>query len=69
MRICLLTENIGAVEIVFRLYENDKLNLRIALAEDEFVKDFNENFSQVQTALTEMPFNLTEVKVFKISER
>ena len=69
LRICLLTENIGAVEIVFRLYENDKLNLRIALAEDEFVKDFNENFSQVQTALTEMPFNLTEVKVFKISER
>ena len=69
LRICLLTENIGAVEIVFRLYENDKLNLRIALAEDEFVKDFNENFSQVQTALTEMSFNLTEVKVFKISER
>ena len=69
LRICLLTENIGAVEIVFRLYENDKLNLRIALAEDEFVKDFNENFLQVQTALTEMPFNLTEVKVFKISER
>ena len=69
LRICLLTENIGAVEIVFRLYENDKPNLRIALAEDEFVKDFNENFSQVQTALTEMPFNLTEVKVFKISER
>ena len=69
LRICLLTENIGAVEIVFRLYEDDKLNLRIALAEDEFVKDFNENFSQVQTALTEMPFNLTEVKVFKISER
>ena len=69
LRICLLTENIGAVEIVFRLYENDKLNLRIALAEDEFVKDFNENFSQVQTALTEMPFNLTEVKVFKISVR
>ena len=42
---------------------------RIALAEDKFIKDYNENFSQVQTALTEMPFNLTEVKVFKISER
>lgn len=69
LRICLLTENIGAVEIVFRLYENDKLNLRVALSDDVFIKDFNENFPEVQNALQDMPFNLTDIRVFKISER
>jgi hypothetical protein len=62
-RICLLTENMGAVELVFRLYEQSKLNLRVTFSDDENVKSFNEYMPEIEAAFEGMPLDLTEVKV------
>lgn len=65
-RICLLTENLGAVELVFRLYEKSKLNLRVTFSDDENVKYFNECMPEIEKAFKEMPLDLTDVKVSAI---
>lgn len=65
-RICLLTENMGAVELVFRLYEQSKLNLRVTFSDDENVKSFNEYMPEIEAAFKELPLDLTEVKVSAI---
>ena len=65
-RICLLTENMGAVELVFRLYEQSKLNLRVTFSDNENVKSFNEYIPEIKAAFKEMPLDLTEVKVSAI---
>lgn len=67
-RICLLTENVGAVEMVFRLYEQSKLNLRVTFSDNEAVHSFNEYMPEIQAAFKEMPLDLTDVKVNAIGE-
>ncbi|MBP2631132.1 MAG: hypothetical protein H6Q70_1760 [Firmicutes bacterium] len=67
-RICLLTENLGAVEMVFRLYEQSKLNLRVTFSDNEAVQSFNEYMPEIQAAFKEMPLDLTDVKVNVIGE-
>lgn len=67
-RICLLTENVGAVEMVFRLYEQSKLNLRVTFSDNEAVESFNKYMPEIQAAFKEMPLDLTDVKVNAIGE-
>lgn len=67
-RICLLTENVGAVEMVFRLYEQSKLNLRVTFSDNEAVQSFNEYMPEIQAAFKEIPLDLTDVKVNVIGE-
>ena len=69
LRICLVTENVGAVEVVFRLYEGEKLNLRLAFSNKACVNSFNEFLPDLETAFQELPFILTDVKVTEIGER
>lgn len=68
LRICLLTENIGAVELVFRLYEKNNVNLRVAFSEREIVDSFNEYVPELRTAFDELPLILNEIKVSAIGE-
>lgn len=63
LRLCLLTENVGAVELVFRLYERENVNLRVSFSSQEAVESFNEYIPQLQNAFEELPLNLTDVKV------
>lgn len=69
LRICLITENIGAVEVIFRLYEGDKLNLRLAFSNEESVNSFSEFIPELETAFKKLPFTLTDVKVNEIGEK
>lgn len=63
LRLCLLTEYVGAVELVFRLYERENVNLRVSFSSQEAVESFNEYIPQLQNAFEELPLNLTDVKV------
>lgn len=69
LRICLITENIGAVEVIFRLYEGDKLNLRLAFSDKESASSFSEFIPELETAFESLPFILTDVKVNEIGEK
>ncbi|WP_110953082.1 hypothetical protein [Anaerosinus massiliensis] len=67
-RICLLTENVGAVELVFRLYEQSKLNLRVAFSDQDAVQSFNEYMPEIESAFKDLPIDLIDVKVSAIGD-
>lgn len=67
-RICLLTENVGAVELVFRLYEQSKLNLRVAFSDQDAVQSFNKYMPEIEAAFKDLPIDLIDVKVSAIGD-
>lgn len=68
LRMCLLTEHVGAVELVFRLYEQQNINLRLSFSDEAAVESFSEYIPELQSAFDAMPLNLTDIKVSAIGE-
>ncbi|MCE5287072.1 MAG: flagellar hook-length control protein FliK [Pelosinus sp.] len=63
LRICLSTENIGPVDIVFRLYQKNLLNVKVAFTEEATVQSFNSYLPDMREAIDESALNLVEVSV------
>ena len=59
-RVCVLTENIGAVDIVCQLYEGNNLNLRIQFSDQEAVQAFGEYLPDIRKALHDTSVHLNE---------
>lgn len=68
LRICLLTEHIGAAELIFHLYEGDHINLRVSFSEEDAVKSFYEYLPDMRAAFAQLPLELNDVKVGTIHE-
>lgn len=62
-RICVLTDNIGAVDIVCQLFEGNNLNLRINFSDNEIVKDFGEYLPDIRKALYDTSIHLNDLRV------
>ena len=62
-RVCVLTESIGAVDVVCRLYEGNNLNLRVMFSDKESVNEFSEYLPDIRKALYDTPINLTDLKI------
>ncbi|MBQ3854817.1 MAG: hypothetical protein II778_08920 [Anaerovibrio sp.] len=62
-RVCVLTESIGAVDVVCRLYEGNNLNLRVIFSDKESVTEFSEYLPDIRKALYDTPINLTDLKI------
>lgn len=62
-RVCVLTDNIGAVDIVCQLFEGNNLNLRINFSDDEIVKDFGEYLPDIRKALYDTSIHLNDLRV------
>ena len=62
-RVCVLTESIGAVDVVCRLYEGNNLNLRVIFSDKESVNEFSEYLPDIRKALYDTPINLTDLKI------
>ena len=62
-RVCVLTENIGAVDIVCQLYEGKNLNLRVMFSDQEAVQAFSDYLPDIRKALYKTEINLTDLKV------
>ena len=63
LRLCLLTENIGAVELTCRIYENSKLNVRLFFSQAEAVRDFQEYIPEFKASFQDSKLELTDLKV------
>lgn len=63
LRVCVLTENIGAVDIVCQLYEGNNLNLRVRFSDQEAVQAFSEYLPDIRKALYDSTINLNDLKV------
>lgn len=62
-RVCVLTDNIGAVDIVCQLFEGNNLNLRINFSDTEIVKDFGEYLPDIRKALYDTSIHLNDLRV------
>ena len=63
LRICVLTDNIGAVELTCRLYEGNSLNLRVNFSDDTVIKEFSEYIPDIQASFADSPLELKDIKV------
>lgn len=63
VRICLLTENIGAVELTCRIYEKNRLDVRVFFSQEETVQGFGEYIPEFKASFAESPLELADIKV------
>jgi hypothetical protein len=63
LRLCLLTENIGAVELTCRIYETHKLNVRLFFSQPEAVQGFQEYIPEFKASFQDSVLELTDLKV------
>lgn len=68
LRLCLMTEHIGAVELIFRLYEQENVNLRLSFSNEMVAESFQSYIPELESAFEALPLNLTDVKVLAIGE-
>lgn len=66
-RVCVLTDEIGAVDVVCRLYDGNNLNLRVVFSDNEAVDEFKEYLPDIRKALYSTPINLTDLKIGTVS--
>ena len=63
IRVCLLTDNIGAVDVSFRMYEESNLDVRIYFSERENIEDFRDYMDEFRASFDDKPLTLMSVKV------
>ncbi len=63
VRVCLLTENIGAVDVSFRMYDESSLDVRIYFSERENIEDFRSYMEEFSASFDDKPLTLMSVKV------
>ena len=63
LRVCLLTENIGAVDLTFRMYEKRNLDVRVLFSEPKMIKAFGEYIPEFEQSFTDTPLVLKDLKV------
>lgn len=62
-RVCVLTDNIGAVDIVCQLFEGNNLNLRINFSHQDAVQDFGEYLPDIRKALLDTSIHLNDLRI------
>ena len=70
-RVCVLTDNIGAVDITCRVYEGLQLDIRVFFSDREAARDFVEVMPEVRRSLrnTDMQLNDFSIGVAGMKER
>ena len=70
LRICLLTDNIGAVEMVCRIYEGQQLDVRLFFSDRNTAQEFREYLPQLRRDMRgNSKLRLRELKVGAAGER
>ncbi len=70
LRICVLTEYIGAAELVFRVYDETKLDLRFYFSRQDVAEEFRSIYlDDLQNSINKTALNIGEVRVGGGSER
>ncbi len=63
MRFCLGTENIGIVDVVFHLYGDNQLDVKVGFADNASADEFKEYIPDIEQGLSDAPVNLATINV------
>ena len=70
LRICVLTDHIGAAELVFRIYDETQLDMRFYFSRRDVAQEFSNIYvKQLKKSLSETALNVGEVRVGSVGER
>ena len=70
LRICVLTDYIGAAELVFRVYEETKLDMRFYFSRQDVAEEFRSIYlDDLRNSINQTQLNVGEVRVGGGSER
>ena len=69
LRICILTDNIGAVELTFRMYESNQLDMRFYFSERAVAREFRTYIPSIKEKLKETTLNVGEVRIGAVGEK
>ncbi|MBP1764164.1 MAG: hypothetical protein H6Q65_1222 [Firmicutes bacterium] len=63
MRFCVGTENIGIVDIVFHLYGDNQLDVKVGFANNTAADEFKEYIPDIEQGLSDAPINLATINI------
>jgi len=63
MRFCVGTENIGIVDVMFHLYGDNQLDIKIGFANNTSANEFKDYIPHIEQSLSETPINLATISV------
>lgn len=66
MRVSVDTQNIGVVDSVFRLYEENKLDLRVIFPDTEAIQEFKQTLPEIRKSIEDTKLTLTNIMINKI---
>lgn len=69
LRVSLVTENAGTVDLIFRLFKDNQLNLRVGLNNHNAAQLFNGFIPEIRTAIESTPITLTDISINTIGEK
>ena len=69
LRICVLTDYIGAVELTFRMYEGNQLDMRFYFSERSVANEFRTYIPSLKEKLKETELNVGEVRIGSVGEK
>ena len=69
VRICVLTDNIGAVELTFRVYESNQLDMRFYFSQKETAREFRSYVNDLRDSLKDLTLNIADVKIGSVGEK
>ena len=69
LRLCVLTDNIGAVELICRVYEDTHLDMRVFFSNTETANEFRAYVPELKDTLKRSSLQLEDFKVGAVGER
>jgi len=69
LRLCVATENLGAVDMVFHLRGGQQLSIRVAFGNRDAGEDFRRALPDLRQALAASPLTLTDIAVVAAAEK
>jgi hypothetical protein len=69
LRICVLTDNIGAVELTCRVYNDSQLDMRLFFSDTDTANEFREQVDSLKDSLKDSTLKLNDLKIGAAGER
>ncbi|SHK97007.1 hypothetical protein SAMN05216582_12810, partial [Selenomonas ruminantium] len=69
LRLCVLTDNIGAVELTCRVYRENQLDMRLFFSNTETANEFRSEADALRNSLKDSKLRLKELKIGAVGER
>jgi hypothetical protein len=63
LRMCVATDNLGVVDMVFHLYDQEQLSIRVVFNNTEAGEEFRRALPDLRGALADSPLTLTDIAV------